>query len=184
MANRYYRKAAAIHENILRVFTDPVYASMDDSTFMDDSNNGNNGSGVFNGASPSVDGELSPCLQKAFGDLPAHHGRHVHGDDVDDDDGHHVRQHLLLLKLAVQRLGCWPKDYAEYERLNADVFREYHADLKGVGGVEKWDLSAFGDGKAEADLDLLRPEDCKDWELLDASCVANWDGGQQEEEEL
>jgi tetratricopeptide (TPR) repeat protein len=186
MANRYYRKAAAIHENILRVFTDPVYASMDDSTFMDDSNNGNNDSGVFNGGSPSVDGELSPRLQKTFGDLPAHHGRPVHGDDDDDDDddGHHVRQHLLLLKLAVQRLGCWPKDYAEYERLNADVFREYHADLKGVGGVEKWDLSAFGDGKAEADLDLLRPEDCKDWELLDASCVENWGGGQEEEEEL
>jgi hypothetical protein len=168
MANRYYRKAAAIHENILRVFTDPVYASMDDSTLMDDTNGG---------ASPSIDGELSPRLQKTFGDLPAHHGQHVQ-----DDDGHHVRQHLLLLKLAVQRLGCWPKDYAEYERLNADAFREYHADLKDVGGVEKWDLSAFGEGKAEADYDLLRPEDCKDWELMDANYVINGDVGQGEEE--
>ena len=71
------------------------------------------------------------------------------------EEGKHVRQHLHMLKLAVERLGNWPKDYSEYERLNADVFRTFANDLEGVDGVEKWNLQSFRSGRAEASDDLL-----------------------------
>ncbi|KAK4245580.1 hypothetical protein C7999DRAFT_16221 [Corynascus novoguineensis] len=176
MANRYYRKAAAIHETILRVYSDPVYASMDDVALMDSVN------GHFNSASPGASGELSPPLQFDFDHLPA---RGQDSMQSAQNDGEHVRHHLHLLKLAVQRLGYWPKDYAEYERLNADVFREYGAYLQGVEGVEKWDLKAFGNGKAEADDDLLQSKDLAHWELPGPDSLNdghNWQRDEVEEE--
>ncbi|AEO60474.1 hypothetical protein MYCTH_2120499 [Thermothelomyces thermophilus ATCC 42464] len=145
MANRYYRKAAAIHENILRVYSDPAYASMDDVALVTHTN------GYGGAVSPSGDGDVSPTLQFDLDRLLAH-GQHLHR--AQPDAGQVVRQHLRLLKLAIQRLGSWPKDYAEYERLSTDVFREYGADLRGVEGVERWDLRAHGRGRAEADDDL------------------------------
>lgn len=79
----------------------------------------------------------------------------------------HVRKHFKLLKLAVQRLGEWPKDYSEYERLNADLYREFPTGLKGIEGVEKWDLKKMGGGKAESDEDLLNGQ-VNDWALFES----------------
>lgn len=70
-------------------------------------------------------------------------------------DGENVRQHLLLLKLAFQHLGDWPKDYSEYEKLNADLFLRFGNELKGFEGVEKWDSKDFGRGKASSHEDML-----------------------------
>lgn len=39
--------------------------------------------------------------------------------------GKYVRQHLNLLKLAVERLGNWPKEYSEYERLCSELFSTF-----------------------------------------------------------
>ncbi|KAL2167582.1 hypothetical protein VTG60DRAFT_1093 [Thermothelomyces hinnuleus] len=179
MANRYYRKAAAIHENILRVYSDPAYASMDDVALVAHTN------GYSDALSSSGDGDMSPTLQFDLDRLLAH-GQHLHR--AQPDAGQVVWQHLRLLKLAIQRLGSWPKDYAEYERLSADVFREYGADLRGVEGVEKWDLKAHGRGRAEADDDLMQPKSyADDWELPDASNVHNSQGqhnGQQADVEI
>ncbi|RHZ49083.1 hypothetical protein CDV55_100440 [Aspergillus turcosus] len=137
MANRYYKKSAALHENLLRIFSDPSFAELE--------------CGLDN--SMSLDGSTYDLdLGEPVGHVP---------------DGERVRRHLYLLKLAVQRLGDWPKDYSEYERLNADLFREFVTDLKGVDGVEKWDLKAFGAGKAEGNEDMLETE-FKGWEFLDA----------------
>ena len=72
-----------------------------------------------------------------------------------EEEGKYVRQHLHLLKLAVERLGDWPKEYSEYERLNTELFRAFSNDLKGVEGIEKWNLKRFGSGKAEASDDLI-----------------------------
>ncbi|KAL3482056.1 hypothetical protein BJX99DRAFT_253179 [Aspergillus californicus] len=69
--------------------------------------------------------------------------------------GKSVRQHLHLLKLAVERLGNWPKDYSEYERLNSDVFRMFREDLQGIKGLDKCNLRQFGAGRAEASDDLI-----------------------------
>ncbi|RAK80059.1 uncharacterized protein BO72DRAFT_424168 [Aspergillus fijiensis CBS 313.89] len=123
LAYRYYKKAASLHENALRVFIDPSSVS---ATEMEDSMS----------SSESGSGATSP-------------------GGIVEDEGKHVRQHLHLLKLAVERLGDWPKEYAEYERLNADLFRTFAKDLKDVEGVEKWNLKRFGSGRAEASDDLI-----------------------------
>ncbi|RAL14183.1 uncharacterized protein BO97DRAFT_448794 [Aspergillus homomorphus CBS 101889] len=123
LAYRYYKKAASLHENALRVFIDPTSVS---STEMKDGST----SGLSDSEASSPGGLV-------------------------EDEGKHVRQHLHLLKLAVERLGDWPKEYSEYERLNADLFRTFAKDLKDVEGVEKWNLKRFGSGRAEASDDLI-----------------------------
>jgi hypothetical protein len=153
MAHRYYKKSAAVHENILRAFTDPTYAELDG-------------------------GDMSLCLDESTSsiDLAAAGASAQSGLS----EGEHVRQHLQLFKLAIERFGDWPKDYSEYERLNSDVFREFKEDLQGIEGVEKWNLKNFGSGKAESNADLLDP-DFDNWEILETSHVSN---GAEEEEEL
>jgi tetratricopeptide (TPR) repeat protein len=74
-----------------------------------------------------------------------------------ENGGKYVRQHLHLLKLAIERLGDWPKEYSEYECLNTNLFKAFENELKGVEGVEKWDLKKFGSGSAEASDDLIMP---------------------------
>ncbi|KAI2899032.1 hypothetical protein CBS63078_7386 [Aspergillus niger] len=122
LAYRYYKKAAAVHENALRYFIDPTSISASEME-----------GGVLSGLS-------SPASSPGVGT---------------EDEGKFVRKHLHLLKLAVERLGDWPKEYSEYERLNSDLFRTYSNDLKGVEGIEKWNLKRFGSGRAEASDDLL-----------------------------
>lgn len=61
-------------------------------------------------------------------------------------------RHFRLLKLAYQRLGCWPKPYEVYEQLNAALFLTFGSEpsWKGVEGTEKWSAKDFGCGKAES----------------------------------
>jgi tetratricopeptide (TPR) repeat protein len=122
LAYRYYRKAAALHENALRVFIDPSSASASEVD------------------TEVISGMSSPSSS-------------VSSDE--NEAGRHVRQHLHMLKLAVERLGDWPKDYSEYERLNHDLFNAFANDLKGVDGVDKWNLQSFGSGQAETSDDLV-----------------------------
>jgi hypothetical protein len=136
MANKYYKKSASVHENLLRILVDPSFAEFE---------------GGLDG-SLSIDGS---AFELDISDS-------ANGNAL--SEGEHARQHLQLLKLAVQRLGDWPKDYAEYERLNADLFLQFGEDLQSVGGVEKWDLKKFGNGKASSGEDTLDTE-FKSWEL-------------------
>jgi tetratricopeptide (TPR) repeat protein len=122
LAYRYYRKAAALHENALRVFIDPSSASTGDVDME------------------VISGMSSPSSSASPGEK---------------EEGKHVRQHLHMLKLAVERLGDWPKDYSEYERLNQDLFNTFANDLEGVEGIDKWNLQSFGSGQAEASDDLV-----------------------------
>lgn len=75
-----------------------------------------------------------------------------------------VKEHLHLLKLAYQRLGQWPKQYAVYEKLNADLFKVFPSELKGSEGVEKWQAKGFGSGKAESNDGVFRGN--SSWEIL------------------
>jgi hypothetical protein len=151
IAHRYYRKAAAVHENILRVFSDPSYAELEG-------------------------GDMSLSLDESTYSLDL--SNVVHSTRT---EGEHVRQHLALLKLAIERLGDWPKDYSEFERLNADIFREFKEDLNGVEGVEKWEPKKFGSGKAESNDDLL-DTGIKNWEIVEARSLNGLHA--EEEEEL
>lgn len=136
--NKYYKKSAAVHENILRVFTDPSYAELET---------------VFDGTSAESGSNFGPDPVGDFKEQAAL------------PDGQYVRRHMRYMKLALERLGSWPKDYAEYERLNAEIFRQYPDDLKDVAGVEKWNLRGYGAGKAEAKDDLLNTG-FNNWEIL------------------
>jgi len=151
IAHRYYKKAAAVHENILRVFTDPSFAELE----------GGDMSMSMDGSTYSL--ELANVATSNW------------------TEGQHVRQHLDLLKLAIERLGDWPKEYSEFERLNADIFREFKEDLNGVEGVEKWAPKKFGSGKAERNDDLL-DTNIKSWDIVEASASNGFHA--EEEEEL
>ncbi|KAH6853214.1 hypothetical protein B0I37DRAFT_419987 [Chaetomium sp. MPI-CAGE-AT-0009] len=177
IANRYYKKAAALQENILRIFTDPVYASMDGGGPLlgdDMSDAGTSLGGLEDGSVSSYwtsSFNYPPGSPQQTHRRPSDQHQHQqpqqeHGQSVAADAAH-VAQHLRLLKLAVQRLGAWPRDYSEYQRLSADVFRDFGAELRdqGVGGVETWNVERYGKGRAEADEDLLREDELKGWRL-------------------
>ncbi|PWY65638.1 hypothetical protein BO94DRAFT_338846 [Aspergillus sclerotioniger CBS 115572] len=137
LANRYYKKCAGVHEGILRAFSDPYYADFE---------GGLEATLSMDGSAYEVD--MRDTTDSTF------------------SEGQHVKQHLHLFKLAVERLGDWPGDYSDYERMNADVFREFPEEMKGVEGVEKWNLKSFGGGKAESDDDVLNL-DLQTWDILD-----------------
>ncbi|OGM43350.1 NACHT domain protein [Aspergillus bombycis] len=100
----------------------------------------------------------SSYFSSSLGDTSSPGGSSVSSPgDAAESEGKYVRQHLRLLKLAVERLGDWPKEYSEYETLNTDIFKAFGNELKGVEGVEKWDLKRFGCGQAEATDDLIMP---------------------------
>ncbi|CAG8384408.1 unnamed protein product [Penicillium salamii] len=128
LANKYYKKSAGVHESLLRVFVDPSLGEFE---------------GALDG-SFSMDGSAYDInMQDQFSDA----GSAMTGD--------HACTHLELFKLSVQRLGDWPKDYDEYKSLNDDIFRLFGEELKGVEGVEKWNLKDFGAGKASSSKDTL-----------------------------
>lgn len=140
MAKKYYKRSAAVHENLLRVFVDPTFADFD---------GGLESSWSMDGSAYDLD----------LADTTAN------GNGVSSvSDGEHVRQHILLLKLALQRLGDWPKDYSEYQKLYEDLVLEFGNELQDVEGVDKWNLKGFGRGKAAGDEDMLNLE-FKSWEL-------------------
>lgn len=121
----YFKKAILVEEDILRWFVAEGSGNQDDE-----------------------DDTAAAIL--------AEHGVKVSGpEDAEDsentvDRSAEVKTHLKLLKLAFQRYGQWPKNYAVYEQLNADVFAQYGEALKGLEGVEKWSAKGFGAGKAES----------------------------------
>ncbi|KAJ5322016.1 uncharacterized protein N7506_011146 [Penicillium brevicompactum] len=128
MANKYYKKSAGVHESLLRVFVDPSLAE-------------------FEGA---LDGSFS--MDGSSYEINMHDQSSDAGSAFNTE---HVRTHLQLLKLSLQRLGDWPKEYAEYDSLNTSLFDIFSEELKGYEGVEKWNLKNFGAGKASGSEDTL-----------------------------
>lgn len=128
MANKYYKKSAGVHESLLRVFVDPSLAE-------------------FEGA---LDGSFS--IDGSSYEINMHDQSSDAGSAFNTE---HVRIHFQLFKLSLQRIGDWPKDYSEYESLNKSLYSEFGEELKGVEGVEKWNLKNFGAGKASGSEDTL-----------------------------
>jgi hypothetical protein len=127
LATEYYKKAIFVHEDLLRWLASDQSGVEDDEDEEDDIAAG----------------------------ILAEHGIHVQGGEKQGetnqtliDKAAMAKTHLRLLKFAFQRLGSWPKPYAVYERLNANVFKAFN--LTGVEGVEKWTAKGFGGGKAES----------------------------------
>lgn len=158
LAKDFYKKAVGVHEDVLRLLVQ--------------------GSGVEAGEGEDSDDEFDD----AAATLLAREGVKVRGggrgeekgkvDDVEVDASALALRHLHLLKLAYQRLGGWPKPYAEYERLNAQLFRVFggEAQWKGVEGTEKWDAKSFGGGKAESEDGVFTSEG-REWAFGSESVI-------------
>jgi tetratricopeptide (TPR) repeat protein len=127
-AKKYYKKAADLHENVLRVFTDPYHDGFNnDDDFID-----------LEESSTSVDLGLAE-------------------EGTSSPASGYILRHIHLLKLSIERLGEWPKSPAEYGRLIAAVSANVPDGVGYTEEVKKWNIENFGDGKAEATDDLLDP---------------------------
>lgn len=146
LAKEYFKKALFAHEDILRFLTqDDGDEDSDDedtaATLLAEHTGSANG---------SVDDRFAESLEQSA--------------SLVNKPVLAIR-HLQLLKLAFQRLGGWPKHYSEYERLNANLFKEFggHEAWKGAQGVEKWSANEYGSGKAEKQLGTF--EGVSEWQL-------------------
>ncbi|KAK2736384.1 hypothetical protein FQN55_001680 [Onygenales sp. PD_40] len=150
LAARYYKKAAALHENILRALSDsssssPLHHELD-----------------------ALDGEGSLAGSVFDIDLRGENGTTTAAIPISNRQ--HAIRHLGLLRLAIQRLGGWPKDYSEYKRLGEDLMGALEAttgavELSEVEMIETWNVKGFGGGKAQSDEDQVDRE-FKAWRIF------------------
>jgi hypothetical protein len=136
LATEYFKKAVGVHEDILRLIVNDQGGSVDGQDDSDD----------------ELD-TTAALLAKEGVKVKRPDGQNVAAlDSAQIDKSALALKHLHLLKMAYQRLGGWPKSYADYERLNAQLFRVFgtESSWKGVQGTEKWDAKGFGQGKAES----------------------------------
>ncbi|KAF2451382.1 NACHT domain-containing protein [Karstenula rhodostoma CBS 690.94] len=138
LATEHFKKALAVHEDILRLL-------VQDDDADDDSDDDDTAAALLaehhGSVNGSVDGRFasSSLLDQSTASISDKPALALH--------------HLHLLKVAFQRVGGWPKPRAEYERLNASLFREFGGEeaWKGARGVETWSAKGFGAGKAESE---------------------------------
>ncbi|EXJ84870.1 hypothetical protein A1O3_05545 [Capronia epimyces CBS 606.96] len=150
IARRYYKRAIGVHENVLRSLTlDPLGLNEDDDVTV-------------------LSADPEPVDLSAL-------GLNVDGHAGAVSPGVYARRHLILLKLALERFGVYPKGYAEYEQLNADLFHTFPEELRGIEGVEKWDLKKFGNGRAASDEGVLDTQ-LKTWALTEQKVEVNGNG--------
>lgn len=144
LAADHYKKALFIHEDVLRWL-------LNDRT----------------GGSAGGDDDDDDTAASILADHGIKHEAEQSGNSLSDAQRNElIKHHLHLLKLAYQRLGQWPKQYAQYEKLNADLFRAFGDQLKGFEGVEKWQAKGYGGGKAESNEGTFAGS--SSWEILTA----------------
>jgi hypothetical protein len=180
LAKEYFKKALLIHEDLLRLLVHEDGADDDsddelDSTAAILAEHGISVKGSTTGGQNGMQ-EEAPALSEA-------------------EKAFIAKRHLVLLKLAYQRLGGWPKQASEYERLNADAFGVFGTtqEWKGLEGVEKWSVKGFGVGKAESEYGIFKEAGVGSWEFAAGGDVravrtetngAARFSGEQDEEEL
>lgn len=153
LATEHFKKALMVHEDILRLLV-----QHDDAD--DDSDDDDTAAALLaehhSSVNGSVDGRFasSSLLDQSTASIADKPALALH--------------HLHLLKLAFQRVGGWPKPRAEYERLNASLFREFGGEeaWKGARGVETWSAKGFGAGKAESGEGVFG--EVREWWIVDA----------------
>lgn len=142
LANQYFAKALAVHEEMLRLLVNGnADGAMDDDDDWD-----------------------------STGAILAEHGislkLQTNGQaDGIVDEGAVAKTHLRLLKLAYQRLGYWPRSHEEYERLVGQVQNTF-ATTKDIQTPDKWQVKGYGGGKAESNEGTF--EKVESWQLMEA----------------
>ncbi|EME77291.1 uncharacterized protein MYCFIDRAFT_60116 [Pseudocercospora fijiensis CIRAD86] len=147
LAAEHFKKAMIVHEDTLRWL-------LSDTT------------GGEVGGDADDDDTAATILAEHGVHVNAEHSGHGHATGNIDDAKRTqlVQKHMRLLKLAYQRVGQWPKQYAVYEKLNAELFKVFPEALKGYEGVEKWQVKGFGSGKAESNEGQFKGS--AHWEIL------------------
>ena len=142
LANQYFAKALAVHEEMLRLLvSEGTDGAMDDDDDMDST-----------GAILAEHG-ISLKLQS---------NGHANGTE---DEAVVAKTHLRLLKLAYQRLGQWPRSHDEYERLIGRVHDTF-TTTKDIQTPDKWQVKGYGGGKAESNEGAF--DKTQSWGLVDA----------------
>lgn len=158
LAQEYFKKALAVHEDMLRLLVHENGNGDDSDDELDST------AALLAKEGISVNGSLDGKQTESF-------------DEENIDAPALALRHLTLLKLAYQRLGSWPKKYEEYERLNALVFRVFggESSWKSAQGIEKWSAKDFGSGKAESSDGAFKGID--DWGFETADALVNEHNG-------
>lgn len=149
LANKYFAKAIAVHEETLHYFVD-----IDGDGVLGDDEDfdstvailAENGLTLSNGNGANGNGHVRSAAEEAAG----------------------AKKHLQLLKLAYQRLGAWPKSPSEYERLVKQVQHDFPAETKDLQPIDKWQVKGFGNGKAESDEGVFKHGG---WRLMETSAA-------------
>lgn len=160
-ARMYYKKAASVHEDVLKILLDADEDEGSDNESVASSNQ----STVRSMASPMFRRKLSsPTVLSHHAAARQHHSHHHYHHHhhhhhkapiTREQEVEAVRTHLRLLKITLQRLGEWARSRGEYERLTARVWNEHGGELKAAGVREdevmagRWKLEGYGNGKAE-----------------------------------
>lgn len=145
LANQYFAKALAVHEETLRV---AVGVERTPGEVVDDDD------------------------WDTTGDILREHGiivgtESTNGSSAVDTvaEKNVAKTHLRLLKLAVQRLGGWPGAHGEHEMLVHQVQNAF-PETKELQTPDKWQIKGFGQGKAESSEGTFVK--VGEWRLLEA----------------
>ena len=132
MAKNFFRKAIVLHQDALKTLVD-----IDSAENSDDEDIGSDMGSVHTVATNGKDSNFGSPVDRASR-IAA------------------IKAHVLLLKLAYQRYGGWPRQAAEYERLTSKVWAEFGSQLglkEDQVVTSKWSATGYGGGKAENNTD-------------------------------
>ncbi|KAJ4412950.1 hypothetical protein N0V82_008633 [Gnomoniopsis sp. IMI 355080] len=147
MSRLYFKKAAVVHEDVLKLLLDSEADDASDSSSVASSNH----STVRRGEAL----DRSPMPRKMSSQGTAEDNHHRRPSITREQEVMAVKTHLRLLKIALQRLGGWAKPAVEYERLTAKAWSQLGAELSKAGMNEEqvcsngWKLEEYGNGKSE-----------------------------------
>lgn len=145
MSRLYFKKAAVVHEDVLKLLLDA------------DADDGSDDESVGSSTTSTVRRSPASLLRKTSSDAEAQHHHHYHQRTsmTREQEVAAVKTHLRLLKIALQRLGSWVKLAGEYEDLTAKVWSDFGSELSRGGMKEDqvrskgWKLEGYGNGKSE-----------------------------------
>lgn len=145
MARLYFKKAAAVHEDVLKLLLDGNDGGNDDA--------GSEAESVVSSVGTAGTLRRSLLVRKGSNSLyVSQEHTHQHKSSISrEQEVAAVAMHARLLKLAVQRLGGMAE---HYQGLTGRAWKEYGDELAGHGVKEdefrKWKMEGFGGGKCES----------------------------------
>ncbi|KAF3764985.1 hypothetical protein M406DRAFT_346810 [Cryphonectria parasitica EP155] len=174
MAKLYFKKAAVVHEDLLKLLVDSEAGAHEDASDSDSVTSSSTTTAVRRRVSSRRASRVSSpvLLRKASSHAALRHSHRPSPASITrEQEVQAVKTHLRLLKMALQRFGSWAGPAGEYERLTTRVWRAYSAELSAVGVKEeqvlstRWKLDGFGQGKAEGRVEEGAFAEPRDWRV-------------------